>query len=106
VEVVRYDYRVDARAQLDKAETGLLKFLIERKTGIIRGVQILSEDASALSGEAAMIVANEMTVMEIIKTIHPHPTLTESFGKLAQQVFMKQMMQRNKTPQSEGVPLG
>jgi len=106
VDIERYDYRVDARAQLDKAETGLLKFVIERKTGIIRGVQILSEDASALSGEAAMIVANKMTVMDIIKTIHPHPTLTESFGRLAQQVFMRQMMQRGRAKQPEGGHLG
>jgi len=96
IDVERYDYRVDARAQLDKAETGILKFIIEKKSGIIRGVQILSEDASALSGEAALIVANEMKALDVMQAIHPHPTLTEAFGKLSQQIFMKSMMQRGR----------
>jgi dihydrolipoamide dehydrogenase len=96
VDIERYDYSVDARAQLDKAEMGILKFIIEKKSGIIRGVQIVSEDASALSGEAALIVANEMKVMDVMKAIHPHPTLTEAFGKLSQQIFMKSMMRRGR----------
>ena len=94
VETARYDFGTDARAQIDKAAEGFLKYVIEKKSGIIRGIQIVSEDASSLSGEASLIVANEMTAMDVMKTIHPHPTLTESFGKLAQQVFFKSMMQR------------
>jgi len=93
IEIERYDYHIDARAQLDKAETGILKFVIEKNSGIIRGIQILSENASALSGEAALIVANEMKAMDVMQAIHPHPTLTEAFGKLSQQVFIKSMMQ-------------
>jgi dihydrolipoamide dehydrogenase len=96
VEIERYDYSIDARAQLDKAEMGILKFIIEKKSGIIRGVQILSEKASALSGEAALIVANEMSVRDVMKGIYPHPTLTDAFGTLSQQIFMKQMMQRRR----------
>ena len=96
VDVERYDYSKDARAQIDKAAIGLLKFIIEKESGIIRGIQIVSEDASGLSGEAALIVANEMKVMEVMKTIHPHPTLTEAFGTLAQRIFMKQMMSRSR----------
>ncbi len=93
VDVERYDYATDARAQIDKEGNGLLKFVIEKESKIIRGIQIVSEDASSLSGEAAVIVANEMTAMDVMKAIHPHPTLTEAFGKLAQNIFMKQMMQ-------------
>ena len=93
VTVERYDYAIDARAQLDKAEEGLLKFVMEKESGIIRGIQIVSEDASSLSGEASLIVANELKAMDVMKTIHPHPTLTEGFGKLAQQIFFKSMMQ-------------
>ena len=96
VTVERYDYAIDARAQLDKAEEGFLKFVIEKESGIIRGIQIVSEDASSLSGEASLIVANELKAMDVMKTIHPHPTLTEGFGKLAQQIFFKSMMRPRK----------
>jgi len=45
---------------MKSAETGLIKFVIEKQSGSIRGIQILSEDASLLSGEAALIAAKEM----------------------------------------------
>ncbi len=92
VTVEQYDFKTDARAQIDKEMLGMLKFIIEKQSGVIVGIQILSEDASSLSGEASLIVANKMKAMDVMKTIHPHPTLTESFGKLSQNIFMKMMM--------------
>jgi dihydrolipoamide dehydrogenase len=94
VTVETYNYAVDARAQIDKETTGMLKFVIEKQSGIIKGIQILSADASSLSGEAALIVAKGMTTMDLMGTIHPHPTLTEAFGKLAQQCFFKSMFSK------------
>ncbi|WP_457602556.1 dihydrolipoyl dehydrogenase family protein [Nitratifractor sp.] len=101
VEVIRYDYRVDARAQIDHAPEGLLKFVIDKSDGGIVGIQIVSEDASGLSGEAALIVAKKMKPMEVMGAIHPHPTLTEAFGKLAQSHFFQSMMRR---PHGGGKP--
>jgi dihydrolipoamide dehydrogenase len=51
----------------------------------------LSEDASSLSGEASLIVAAKMKSMDLLNTIHPHPTLSESFGFLAKNIFFKSM---------------
>ncbi len=92
VRVEKYDYKIDAKAQIDKEELGFIKFLMD-KNDIIIGVQILSADAASLIGEASLIVANKMTFMDILNAIHPHPTLTESFGKLAQQIFFKTMIE-------------
>jgi len=89
-----YDYAQDARAQIDKQTLGFVKFIIDKKTKVITGVEIVSEDASSLIGEASLIVANKMTAMDVLSAIHPHPTLTESFGKLAQQIFFNSMMKR------------
>ena len=94
VMVERYDYATDARAQIDKASEGFLKFVVDKKSGAIVGVQIVSYDASSLAGEAALIVANKMTPQQVMSAIHPHPTLTESFGRAAQSLFFKTMMQR------------
>ena len=92
VTVEKYDFASDARAQIDKETLGELKFVIDKASSVIVGIQILSEDASSLSGEAALIVANKMKAMDVMKAIHPHPTLTESFGRLSQSIFMKMMM--------------
>ncbi len=93
VTVEIYSYAQDARAQLDKATEGFLKFIIDTKTNVVIGIEIVNEDAASIIGEASLIVANEMNIMDIMKAIHPHPTLTEGFSKLAQQIFFKSMMQ-------------
>jgi len=94
IDIELYDFAQDARSQIDKEAEGYVKFIIDKKSKVILGIEIVSEDASSLIGEAALIVANEMSAMDVLKAIHPHPTLTESFGKLAQQIFFKSMMKR------------
>jgi len=94
IEVEKYNYMQDARAQIDKETEGFVKFIIDKSSQIIIGIEIVGEDAASLIGEASLIVANKMTIMNVMNTIHPHPTLTESFGKLAQTVFFKNMMKR------------
>jgi len=94
VDIEMYDFAQDARSLIDKEAEGYVKFIIDNKSKVILGIEIVSEDASSLTGEAALIVANEMSAMDVMKAIHPHPTLTESFGRLAQQIFFKNMMKR------------
>ena len=82
------------RQQIDKEEIGFIKFVLDKKSKII-GIQILSEDAASLAGEATLIVAKKMSAMDVMSAIHPHPTLTEAFGKLAQQLFFANMMRKS-----------
>ncbi len=96
VTVEKYDYRVDARAQIDKDPEGFVKFVIDKQSNVIKGVQVVSYDASSLSGEASLIVANGLKPMDVMRTIHPHPTLTEAFGKLAQKLFFASMMRERR----------
>ncbi len=92
--VQSYDFSIDARAQIDKQEIGFVKFIIDKQSRVITGITILSEDAASLAGEAALIVANKMSAMDVMGAIHPHPTLCESFGKLSQKIFFSMMMSK------------
>jgi pyruvate/2-oxoglutarate dehydrogenase complex dihydrolipoamide dehydrogenase (E3) component len=65
---------------------------LSEKSDMICAIRVLSENVSTLGRKTALIVANEMTVRDVMKGIYPHPTLTEAFGKLSQQIFMKSMM--------------
>jgi dihydrolipoamide dehydrogenase len=96
VTVEKYDYAVDARAQIDKDTEGFIKYVVEKESGVIKGVQVVSYDASSLAGEASLIVANGMRAPQVMGAIHPHPTLSEGFGKLAQGLFFKSMMSRGR----------
>lgn len=89
VSVGVYDYKIDAAAQVMNAPFGYLKYVVDKKTLEIIGIHICHKNASSLAGEASLIIANRLTLKDVAQTIHPHPTLTEAFGILAQKMLSK-----------------
>ena len=81
-----YDYRIDAAAQVHDIEEGWLRFVVNAKTEEILGVHAMVKGADSLSGEAALIVSQRLTLADVAQAIHPHPTLTEAFGLLAREM--------------------
>jgi len=79
ISVARYDFQHDARAQIDGRASGLLKIIYHSDTHKVVGVHALVEGAGELMGEAALLVQAGMPIEAIAGSIHPHPTLTESF---------------------------
>ena len=84
-----YDYKIDAAAQVMNAPFGYLKYVVNKKTSRIMGIQICLNNASSLVGEASLIIANRLTLKDVAQAIHPHPTLTEAFGILAREMLSK-----------------
>jgi dihydrolipoamide dehydrogenase len=85
VAVAEYDYRTDARAQIQGETDGWLRVVYRTDSGRIVGVHALVEGAADLMGEAALAVASGLDVDAVASAIHPHPTLTEGFAVAAQQ---------------------
>ncbi len=85
----RYDFSIDAKSQIEEKAFGFLKFVVEKETQKIVGVQIVTPDAQSISGEAALIVAKKLTLTDLAETIPPHPTLSESFTKLAKKMLFE-----------------
>lgn len=79
IAVARYDFHNDARAQIDGRDAGLLKIIFEKESHKVVGVHALVEGAGEIMGEAALLVKAELPIEAIAGSIHPHPTLTESF---------------------------
>jgi len=79
IQVIRYDYKQDARAQITGSADGLLKIIFDVDSRRIVGVHILVEGAGELMGEAALLVKTGVPIETIAGAIHPHPTLSESF---------------------------
>jgi len=80
VRVAEYNYAIDARAQIADEAEGLLRIVYRSDDATIVGVHALIEGAADLMGEAALAVATGAKLGDFARTIHPHPTLTESFG--------------------------
>jgi dihydrolipoamide dehydrogenase len=80
INVARYDYQHDARAQIDGRDSGLLKIVYETDSRRVVGVHALVEGAGDLMGEAVLLIQAGLPLEAIAAAIHPHPTLTESFA--------------------------
>lgn len=93
--VARYDFAQDARSQISGRANGMLKILFEKKGHKVIGVHALVEGADDLMGEAALAVKAGIPLEAFAGTIHPHPTLTESFA-VATRVALAGIMTANK----------
>ncbi len=82
-----YDYKIDAAAQVAGVPFGYLKFVVNKDNSEIIGIHICHNNASSLVGEASLIIANRLTLKDVANAIHPHPTMTEAFGALAQRML-------------------
>jgi len=66
------------KAQAENQTEGFIKLFTD-KDKVIKGVTIASDNADALIGEALILIEKQVTVEELKKTVHPHPTLSEIF---------------------------
>lgn len=76
------------KAQAIKDTRGAVKVVIDNETLVIVGVHILAPQAADLIHEGVMIVKNQMTVDDVIDTLHIFPTLSEAI-KLGAQSFRR-----------------
>lgn len=62
----------------DLLEHGFFKIIVQKDNGKILGSAIFLENASLLINEIALAITNNLTVWDIEKTGHTHPTLSEA----------------------------
>lgn len=77
--VSKFMFAANGKALTMGESDGLVKVLAEEKTKKVIGVHILGPHASDLIHEGALVVEHGLTVADIGRTIHAHPTLAESF---------------------------
>ena len=83
VRVGTFPFRALARARMAGETDGFVKIVAEKKYDEIVGVHIIGPRATELVAEAVMALRMEVTVEELVKTIHAHPTMSEAVGEAA-----------------------
>ena len=63
---------------------GFAKVVVDAKYGEILGAVIVGPEASELLPELTLAQANELTIHEIARNIHTHPTLSEALMEAAE----------------------
>ena len=83
VRIGTFPFRALARARMAGETDGFVKIVAEKKYDEILGVHIIGPRATELVSEAVMALRMEVTVEELIRTIHAHPTMSEAVGEAA-----------------------
>ncbi|MBI2789175.1 MAG: dihydrolipoyl dehydrogenase [Elusimicrobia bacterium] len=77
----KFPFAASGRAMASRETDGFCKVVADRKTHRILGAGFVGTNASDLIGEACLAVSVGVTLEQVAQTIHPHPTLTETFAE-------------------------
>jgi dihydrolipoyl dehydrogenase len=83
VRVGTFKFGVLGRARIANETEGFVKIVAEKKYDEILGVHMIGLRSTELVAEATVALRLECTVEELIRTIHPHPTMSEAVGEAA-----------------------
>ncbi|PZW01462.1 dihydrolipoyl dehydrogenase [Metamycoplasma auris] len=80
----KFPFSAIGKALADDSPTGFVKVIVEPKYKSILGAHIVGNRATDLIAEIAAVIESEGTITEIANTIHPHPTMSEAIGEVAE----------------------
>lgn len=82
--IARFPWAASGRAIANHRTEGFTKLIFNEETHRIIGGGIVGTGAGDLIGEIALAIEMGADAVDIGKTIHPHPTLSESVGMAAE----------------------
>ena len=85
-DVKSFPWQASGRALALGASFGKTKLIYSKNSHKILSVGIIGPNAGDLIGEAALAIEMDAFVEDIALTIHPHPTLTETFSNTAEMI--------------------
>jgi len=83
LKIGKFPLSASGKALIDGEVSGFVKIISDPKYGEILGVTIVGGHATELIAEAGLAISSEMTVEQIIETIHAHPTVAEAVREAA-----------------------
>ncbi len=78
-----FPWAASGRAIANNRDEGFTKLLFDPETKRILGGAIVGTNAGDMIGEVALAIEMGADIVDIARTIHPHPTLGESIGMAA-----------------------
>ena len=81
--VGKFPMAANGKALILNGGEGLVKIIAGKEYGEILGMHIIGPRATDLIAEGALAIGEEMTLDELINTIHSHPTVTETMREAA-----------------------
>jgi dihydrolipoamide dehydrogenase len=87
IKVGKFPFKASGKALALGETEGFIKIIADAKYGEVLGVHMVGSEVTELIGEATLAKVLEATPMEIKRTIHPHPTLSEALMEAGAMVY-------------------
>lgn len=83
VKVGKFPFSASGKASAAGAKDGFVKLVFDKKYGELLGAHLIGANVTEMIAEIVAIRKLETTGHELIKTIHPHPTMSEAIMEAA-----------------------
>ena len=83
LKVGKFPFSASGKAKAAGASDGFIKLIFDAKYGEILGAHMIGANVTEMIAEIVAIRKLETTGHELIKTIHPHPTMSEAIMEAA-----------------------
>lgn len=83
IKVGKFPFSASGKASAAGAKDGFVKLIFDAKYGELLGAHMIGANVTEMIAEIVSIRKLETTGHEIIKTVHPHPTMSEAIMEAA-----------------------
>lgn len=83
IKVGKFPFSASGKAKANGASEGFVKLIFDAKYGEILGAHMIGANVTEMIAEVVAARKLESTGHEIIKTVHPHPTMSEAVMEAA-----------------------
>jgi dihydrolipoamide dehydrogenase len=83
VRVGKFPFSASGKASAAGAKDGFVKLVFDKKYGELLGAHMIGANVTEMIAEIVAIRKLETTGHELIKTVHPHPTMSEAIMEAA-----------------------
>ncbi len=90
ISVTKFPLTASGRAIALDTTNGFVKIAYD-ESNVVRGVEIVSDDANDIIGEAVVAIEMGATLEDIADSIHPHPTYSEALQEAAEAALGRPM---------------
>lgn len=83
IKVGKFPFSASGKASAAGAKDGFIKLIFDAKYGELLGAHMIGANVTEMVAETVAIRKLETTGEELIKTVHPHPTMSEAIMEAA-----------------------
>ena len=83
IKVGKFPFSASGKAKASGASSGFVKLIFDAKYGEFLGAHMIGANVTEMIAEVVVARKLETTGMEIVKSVHPHPTMSEAIMEAA-----------------------